>query len=68
MLVANSIIYELGRGISYLKGQGVFWLVNTLVKNFEITGIKVVVKEVDDSAFIYITERIEVTGKDFTWK
>lgn len=72
-VIANRIINELHRGVTYLEGQGAFsksskLVINTVVNHFEIARIKAIVTETDSAAFMYVTETVEVAGEGFSWK
>ena len=70
--IADSILKQLNRGVTFLEGQGAFSgqykkVVNCVVNHFEIARIKNIVVEIDPYAFMFITETIEVSGKGFTY-
>ena len=70
--IANSILNDLHRGVTFLEGQGAFSgdrkkVVNCVVSHFEIARIKRIVTEIDPYAFMFVTETIEVAGKGFTY-
>ena len=71
--IADSILHEVNRGVTFLEGQGAFSgdrkkVVNCVVSHYEIARIKRTVAEIDPYAFMFITETIEVAGKGFTYK
>lgn len=70
--IADCILSQLNRGVTYLEGQGAFSgqpkkVVNCVVNHFEIAKIKNIVMKIDPYAFMFITETIEVAGKGFTY-
>lgn len=70
--IADSILHDLHRGVTFLEGQGAFSgdhkkVVNCVVSHYEIARIKRIVTETDPYAFMFITETIEVAGKGFTY-
>lgn len=68
--VAKRIIEELGRGVTFLEGQGAYThgdkkVVYTIVTSTEVARLKDIVDEVDPFAFITINEVVEVVGRGF---
>ncbi len=68
--LAHAIIKELHRGVTYLEGMGAFTNVEKkvlycIVTSKEIAKLKVIVDEIDPSAFFTINEVVEVRGKGF---
>jgi uncharacterized membrane-anchored protein YitT (DUF2179 family) len=69
--IAERIMKEIDRGVTYIEGHGAYTgeskrLINCVVGHYEIARLKEVVLEVDRDAFIFITETVEVMGKGFT--
>lgn len=69
--IAKRILEEMGRGVTYLRGEGGFShgekrIINCIVNHYEIAQLKGIVNKIDTFAFMYITEVIEVAGKGFT--
>lgn len=69
--IAELIMKELKRGVTYFQGEGAFtgsnkMIINTVVNDIENAKIREIICEVDPKAFMYITEAIEVSGKGFT--
>ncbi|MFX4262756.1 YitT family protein [Pelotomaculum propionicicum] len=69
--IAERIMNEIDRGVTYLEGQGAYTgepkrLINCVVSHYEIAKLKEIVLDVDRDAFIFITETVEVMGKGFT--
>lgn len=70
--IAERIMRELKRGVTYLEGQGAFsgnakLVINCVVSHYEIAKLNEIVQSTDKKAFIFVTETVEVTGKGFTW-
>lgn len=70
-LIAEQIMKELHRGVTYLNGEGAFSgnrkiVINCVLNHFEIAKIKRIVLKVDPNAFMYVTEIKEVLGRGFT--
>lgn len=71
-IIAQQIMSELHRGVTYLKGEGAFSgnskiVINCVLNHFEIAKIKQIVFNIDPQAFMYVTEIKEVSGKGFTF-
>lgn len=69
--IANRVIEELRRGVTYLEGYGAYSgqkrkVINCVVNHFEIAKLREIVGEEDEKAFMFITETVEVSGKGFT--
>lgn len=69
--IAERILKDIHRGVTYLQGEGGFTgndklVINTVVNNFENAKIREIVSDIDPKAFMYITEAIEVSGRGFT--
>ena len=68
--IAKDIIAEVGRGVTYLYGEGaythedkkVLYVVITLT---QISRIKAIVQRHDDHAFMIVQDANEVLGKGF---
>lgn len=72
-IIAERIMNDIHRGVTFIKGEGGFskknkLIVNTVVNNFENAKIRKILEEVDPKAFMYIMETAEVSGKGFTIK
>ncbi|OPZ72895.1 MAG: hypothetical protein BWY80_01039 [Firmicutes bacterium ADurb.Bin456] len=70
--IAEKIMRELRRGVTYLEGQGAFsgnakLIINCVVSHYEIARLNEIVQSTDRKAFIFVTETVEVMGKGFTW-
>ncbi|HUW65976.1 MAG TPA: YitT family protein [Spirochaetia bacterium] len=70
--IADRIMNEMHRGVTYLEGQGAFsgnskMVINCVVNHFEIAKIKEIVGEIDKKAFVFVTETVEVMGRGFTF-
>ncbi|GAB6181491.1 YitT family protein [Desulfotomaculum defluvii] len=69
--IAKRIIVELNRGVTLLDGHGGFSgsskkVITCVVNNFEIGRLKEIVINIDELAFMFVTETAEVTGKGFS--
>jgi len=70
-LIAQQIMQELNRGVTYLEGRGAFsgeskQVINCVVNQFEMGKLREIVQRIDPRAFMFITETVEVSGKGFT--
>lgn len=68
--VAAAIAKELGRGATYLKGEGTYTnretkVVLTAVKRQQVTELKRIVVETDPAAFVIVQEAHQVLGDGF---
>lgn len=68
--IAERIIAKLGRGVTFLEGQGAYThkdkkIIYTIVTSTEVAKIKEIVDELDPFAFITINEVVEVVGRGF---
>ncbi|MBU2702118.1 uncharacterized membrane-anchored protein YitT (DUF2179 family) [Sporomusaceae bacterium BoRhaA] len=69
--ISVAILNELGRGITILKGEGAFThqekkVLYIVVTFTQIAKIKIMVEDIDTSAFLIIQDAAEVSGKGFT--
>lgn len=69
--IAEVILSEVHRGVTYIEAEGAYSgepkvMINTIVNNFECAKIWEIVNSIDNKAFMYITEAIDVSGKGFT--
>lgn len=68
--LAHAIIEQLNRGVTYLDGMGAFThekkrVLYCIVTSKEIAKLKVIIDEIDPSAFLTINDVVEVKGKGF---
>lgn len=68
--IAERILTELKRGVTYLEGYGAFSnrpvkVIDCVVNHYEIAKLKQIVYEIDEGAFMFVTETVEVTGLGF---
>lgn len=68
--LANAIIKDLNRGVTYLEGMGGFTeekkkVLYVIVMSKEIARLKAIVDEIDPGAFLTINDVVEVKGKGF---
>ena len=71
--LADKINEELGRGVTYISGQGYYSkkdlkIIYCIVGRNEIVKMKDMIHKVDPQAFITITEAHEILGEGFTFK
>lgn len=71
--IAEDIFKEVGRGVTYLTGEGAFThqerkVVFVVIKLTQIAKIKFIVQKHDPQAFMIIQEATDVLGKGFTIK
>lgn len=69
--VTNRIMEELGRGVTHLSARGAYTgteqpVVLCVTSRQEVTAVKRIVREEDESAFMFITEAHEALGEGFT--
>lgn len=72
-LVGKGIIGELGRGVTYLSGEGAYTgdkrkIVYCIISLNQLAKIKQIVLDIDPKAFITVSDVAEVTGKGFNKK
>ncbi|KXT77422.1 Transporter [Streptococcus sp. DD10] len=70
-LLAKRINDDLGRGVTYLKGQGYYSqehldIIYCVVGRSEIKAMKELIHAIDPTAFITITDAHEILGEGFT--
>ena len=68
--IAATLIEKSPRGVTMLDGVGMYThkehnVLLTCVKNHQLTQLKLIVKSVDEHAFIIINESVEVRGQGF---
>lgn len=68
--LANAIIEELHRGVTFLEGMGGYTKENKkviycIVTSSEVVKLKSIVEEIDAKAFLTINDIVEVKGSDF---
>jgi len=69
--VADEILKQLGRGVTYLEGEGAYTgnkkkVVYCIVTMNQLAKLKQIVKEIDDKAFMSVSDTAEVLGHGFT--
>jgi len=69
--IADAILNEIGRGVTFLQGEGAFThdekkLIFVVVTLIQIDKIKVFIQTIDPKAFIIIQDATEVSGRGFT--
>ena len=68
--IAKNIMLQMGRGVTSLKATGMYTgdekrLLFVVVSAKEVHKLKTLVKEIDESAFVAISETKEVLGEGF---
>ena len=69
--IAEAIIYEIGRGVTYIDGEGAFThhakrVLFVVVNLTQIARVKRLVAQLDPQAFILVLDANEVMGRGFT--
>lgn len=69
--IAHAILDEVGRGVTFLNGEGAFTrqdkkVIFVVVKLTQIAKIKFIVERIDRNAFMIVQDAAEVLGKGFT--
>lgn len=69
--VAESIINRLVRGVTYLEGEGAYTgdkkkVIYCIVSLNQLAKLKQIVREIDEKAFITVSDTAEVMGSGFT--
>ena len=68
--ISKTLLENSPRGITMLEGQGMYThkehnVLLTCVKNYQLTQLKQIVKNIDERAFIIINDSAEVRGQGF---
>jgi uncharacterized membrane-anchored protein YitT (DUF2179 family) len=68
--VADEILKKLDRGVTYLEGEGAYTgnqkrVVYCIVTLNQLAKLKQIVKEIDDNAFMAVSDTAEVLGHGF---
>lgn len=68
--VSDILMLELGRGVTALKGKGMYTKIDKdvllcVVSRAQFTRAKEIVKDIDPNAFVMVTEMYEVLGEGF---
>lgn len=71
--IAEALMARLGRGVTYLEGKGGYTredksVLYSVITRLEIAKLKAMVQEIDDSAFVTISDVHEVLGGRFKKK
>jgi uncharacterized membrane-anchored protein YitT (DUF2179 family) len=69
--IAKSILQEIGRGVTFLDGEGAFTqdnkkIIFVVVTLIQIAKIKFLIEEIDPCAFMIVQDAAEVMGRGFT--
>ncbi|MCK9444289.1 MAG: YitT family protein [Tissierellaceae bacterium] len=70
--ISNGLLVELDRGVTLLKGKGMYTKENKdvllcVVPRAQFTRVKEMVKDIDPNAFVMVAEMSEVLGEGFTF-
>ena len=68
--IAEALLKQLGRGMTYIQGQGVFSsepkkIIYTIVSRIELSTLRSVVNEIDPNALVAIENVADVSGSNF---
>lgn len=68
--IANSLIKELGRGITYIHGEGVYKnepkkIIYIIVTRIELSSLRTITHEIDPKALIAIENVSDISGSNF---
>jgi uncharacterized membrane-anchored protein YitT (DUF2179 family) len=71
--IGDAILARLGRGVTYLKGEGAYTeddkqVIFCIVNRLEEAKLKTIVEELDESAFLAFGDIVEVRGGNFKKK
>lgn len=71
--IADAFMARLGRGVTFLKGQGAYSgdekrILYTVITRLEIAKLKTIVEEIDENAFVTINDVYDVLGGTFKKK
>ncbi len=70
--IKDSITKELDRGVTFLHGEGAWSgkeknIILCVIKSRQIVGLKQIIKRIDPSAFLIVSDSREVFGEGFTY-
>lgn len=70
-IIANTILKEIGRGVTFLHGEGAFTnqdrkVIFVVVTLTQVAKIKLLVEELDPKTFMIIQDATDVSGRGFT--
>lgn len=68
--IAEALLKQLGRGMTYIQGQGVFSnepkkIIYTIVSRIELSTLRSVVNDIDPNALVAIENVADVSGSNF---
>jgi len=71
--IAQAVLKQLGRGMTYIHGEGVFSgepkkIIYTIVSRIELSTLRAIVNEIDPKALIAIENIADVSGSNFRKK
>ena len=69
--IANVIIQEIGRGVTFLHAEGAFTqqqrkVILVVVTLTQVAKVKLILESIDPKAFMFIQDAAEVSGRGFT--
>ncbi|MCQ6273794.1 YitT family protein [Bacillus sp. V3B] len=69
-VIADALIKNLGRGITYIHGEGVYTgepkkIIYTIVSRIELSGVRTIAQEIDPKALIAIENVSDISGSNF---
>ena len=70
--VKEAITEKLNRGVTYIHGEGAWSgqqknIILCVIKRNQIVELKKIVREIDEKAFMIVSDSREVFGKGFTY-
>ena len=68
--IADRVMAEVGRGVTGINGEGMYFktkkkILLTIADKSQIPAIKFIVRDIDDKAFVFITDVRETLGEGF---
>ncbi|WP_232233734.1 YitT family protein [Bacillus sp. J33] len=68
--ISDALIKQLGRGMTYIQGQGVFTgepkkIIYTIVTRIELSALRSIVEDIDPNALVAIENIADVSGSNF---
>ncbi|MBT2687710.1 YitT family protein [Bacillus sp. ISL-47] len=68
--ISDALIKQLGRGMTYIQGQGVFTgepkkIIYTIVTRIELSTLRSIVEDIDPNALVAIENIADVSGSNF---
>lgn len=68
--ISDALIKQMGRGMTYIQGQGVFTgepkkIIYTIVTRIELSALRSIVEDIDPNALVAIENIADVSGSNF---